>query len=95
MDTDTLLRIHYASQIQKHKQPWNSDTALYMSIIAILGVLYIHLYPNIRCNTPQQNDPAHLPSTTTPDPQPRTSELKNEDLKTTIPFTSYPVQQRS
>jgi len=66
-----------------------------MSIIAILGVLYVHLYPHIRCNISQQNNPPHVPSTTTPDSQPRTSELKNEDPKATILFTSYPVQQTS
>jgi len=66
-----------------------------MSIIAILGVLYIHVYPNIRCNTPQQNDAPHLPSTTTPDPQPRIFELKNEDPKATVLFMPYPVQQTS
>jgi len=30
---------YYASQIQEHKQPWNSVAAFYMSIIAILAVL--------------------------------------------------------
>ena len=43
VDTDTLLHIYYAPQIQDHKQPSNSDPAVYMSIIAILGVLHIHL----------------------------------------------------
>jgi len=79
MDTDTMLHTYYASQIQKLKQPWNSVAAFYMSVTAILGVFYIHLYPHTR-NTPQQNDPTHVPSTTTPDPQPRT-EVKNEDPK--------------
>jgi len=55
----------------------------------------MHLYPHIRCNTSQQNNPPHVPSTTTPNPQPRTSELKNEDPKATILFPSYPVQQIS
>jgi hypothetical protein len=43
VDTDTLLHIFYAPQIQDHKQPSNSAPAVYMSIIAILGVLHIHL----------------------------------------------------
>ena len=74
MDTDTLLHIYYASQIQEHRQPWNSIAAFYVSIIAILGVLYIHLHPhtrNIRCNTSQKNNPSHIPSSTTPDLQPQ------------------------
>jgi len=74
MDTDTLLHIYYASQIQEHRQPWNSIAAFYASIIAILGVLYIHLHPhtrNIRCNTSQKNNPSHIPSSTTPDLQPQ------------------------
>ena len=83
-DTDTLLHIYCASQIQEYRQAWNSIAASYMSIIAILGDLYIHLYPhirNIRCNTSQQNTPPHVPTTTTPDPQPQTSEPKSEDPK--------------
>jgi hypothetical protein len=74
LDTDTLLHIYYASQIQEHRQPWTSIAAFYLSIIAILGVLYIHLHPhtrNIRCNTSQQNNPSHIPSSTTPDLQPQ------------------------
>ena len=43
MDTDTVLHIYDASLIQEHKRPWNSVAALYMSIIAILGAIYIHL----------------------------------------------------
>ena len=97
MDTDTLLHIYYASQIQEHKQPWNSVAAFYMSIIAILGVLYVHLYPHIRnisYNTSQPNNPPHTPATT-PDPQPQTSEPKSEDPKATVLFTSHPMQQTS
>jgi len=98
MDTDTLLHIYYASQIQDHKQPWKSIVAFYMSIIAILGVPYVHLYPhvrNIRCNTSQENNPPHVPSSTTPDLQPQTSEPKSEEPKATVLFTSYPMQQTS
>ena len=97
MDTDTLLYVYYASQIQEYRQPWKPITAPYMSIIAILGVLYVHLYPHIRnisYNTSQPNNPPHTPATT-PDPQPQTSEPKSEDPKATVLFTSHPMQQTS
>ena len=92
LDIDALLQVHHTAQIQQNQLHWYSIVVTSISTIAILGVLYLCLYPDLQrllCSSPKQNNSTHPTLSTNHNlPQP-TSQLNNEKPEQPTLFASY------
>jgi hypothetical protein len=81
LDIDALLQVHHTARIQQNQLHWYSIFVTSISTIAILGVLYLCLYPylqRILCSSPKQNDSTHPTLSTNHDLSQPMSQLNDE-----------------